>query len=261
MNLCNVDNEVDGQIYLVPDSSKPQGSGYISVGMSVGTSKQIVIADLCIDTGADFTVCNTAFLKMYFGPNVLKHLIQPWRLPRLRSATGHSLQLLGLIEATLHLGEYILTLNVLVHEESVPVFLLGSDAFYGRIIIDRGMYLAFPEDKYPPIPIKYELVTKLVKAVTQSQISPRSSALIQVSVTDNARLTGKEILLTPIEDCPSGNIHTCKDTRNVLVSYETPVRNSVGVIDSQGNSFVLVENDTDDILTILPDFDCLQRLD
>ena len=26
MNSCKVDNEVDGQIYLVPDSSKPQGS-------------------------------------------------------------------------------------------------------------------------------------------------------------------------------------------------------------------------------------------
>ena len=36
------------------------------------------------------------------------------------------------------------------------------------------------------------------------------------------------------------------------MKYKTPVRNTVSVIDPQGNSFVLIENDSDDILTILP---------
>ena len=57
----------EGRVLLVPTSSKPQGSAYISVKMSIGTSSQLVLADLCVDTGADFTICDSAFLKAHWG--------------------------------------------------------------------------------------------------------------------------------------------------------------------------------------------------
>ena len=242
----------EGQVLLVPSSSKPQGSAYISVQMSIGTTSPVVLADLCVDTGADFTICDDAFLKAHFGKDALKHLTYPDRIPKLRSATGHNLEMLGVVKGTLYLGECQLDLDILVYEGTIAVFLLGSDAFYDRLIYDRGLYIAFPEDKYPPIPIKYELVKKLVQAVCQSQVSPRSSAVIQVQVTKNSRLTGKEVLLTPVNDLSLQGFYPYKDTPNILVKDETPVRNTVAVIDSLGNSFVLIENDTDDILTILP---------
>jgi ATP-dependent 26S proteasome regulatory subunit len=44
----------------------------------------------------------------------------------------------------------------------------------------------------------------------------------------------------------------CVQSQSMSTS-SSPVRNSVSTIDSQGGAFVLVENDTDDILTILPD--------
>ena len=248
--------EVKGKDHSVPNTSKPQGSAYISVKMSIGVSKELVNVDLCVDTGADFTVCDTAFLKKYYGPDALKHIRRPWRLPILRSATGHTLKMLGVIDTVIHLGTYVLSISALVHDEDISVFLLGSDAFYNRLIFDRGMYLAFPENKYPPVPIKYELVKKLVKAVCQYQIPPRSSAVIQVNVTDNARITGKEVLLTPMSPFYKNNNHQYKDI--AFIDDEAPVRNTVSVIDSQGNSFVLMENDTDDILTILPDYEIAQ---
>ena len=233
----STDIEVEGYINLGLDASKPDGSAYISIHISIGTFLKPVATNLCVDTGADFTICDSTYLTSHFGENVLKHISIPWRLPKLRSASGHELKMLGTIKVTLHMGEYQMELDVLVHQGTLGIFLLGNDAFYNRLIYDQGKQLAFPDNKYPPIPIKYELTRKLVKLVRQTQVAPRSSALVQVKVTDKAQLTGKHILLTPL-------------TEEI---YETPVRNTVSVIDSQGNSFVIIENDTDDILTILSD--------
>ncbi len=54
-----------------------------------------------------------------------------------------------------------MNLDILFYEGTISVFLLGSDAFFDRLINVRGMYIAFQKDKYPPIPIKYELVKKI----------------------------------------------------------------------------------------------------
>ena len=104
-------------------------------------------------------------------------------------------------------------LEVLVHQGTLGIFLLGNDAFYNRLIYDQGKQLAFPNNEFPPIPIKYELTRKLVKLIHQSQVAPRSSALVQVKVTDKTQLTGREVLLTPL-------------TEN---NNETPVRNTVSI--------------------------------
>jgi hypothetical protein len=38
------------KLLIIPASSKPQGSAYISVKMSIGTSNTNVVTDLCVDT-------------------------------------------------------------------------------------------------------------------------------------------------------------------------------------------------------------------
>ena len=35
--------------------------------------------------------------------------------------------------------------------------MLGNDAFYKRLIYNQGKQLAFPNNEYPPIPIKYDI--------------------------------------------------------------------------------------------------------
>jgi hypothetical protein len=89
---------------LNPSIAKPEGSPYISVRMSIGTGTtiQIVNTDLCVDTGADFTVCDSAFLEYHFGKDALTHLVKPWRLPKLKSASAR--MAVGLLRPTASLG-------------------------------------------------------------------------------------------------------------------------------------------------------------
>ena len=248
-------SDTSNQINLIQGKEKPKGSAYVSAKMSIGDSEELAAVNICIDTGADFTLCDVAFLKNHFGGHdAIKHIYHPYRVPNLRSASGHVLQILGKVEVTLLLGEFMMNLHVIVHEGDVGMFLLGSDSFYDKLIYDRGKFLAFADSRHPPIPIKYELVKDLVKAVGEYRVAPRSSALIPVNVTDNAQFTGKEVILSPIVESHTSDQRHCArhQTASTLCS---PVRNSVSTIDSLGNVFVLVENDTDDVLTILPDTD------
>jgi hypothetical protein len=170
--------EYQDQVNLIKGKEKPKGSAYVSCRMSIGDSEQLADVDICIDTGADFTLCDSTFLKVHFGGNeALKHIYHPYRVPNLRSASGHVLQILGKVEVKLLLGEFIMNLAVIVHEGDIGMFLLGSDSFYDKLIFDRGKFLAFADDKHPPIPIKYELVKNLVKAVGEFRVAPRSSVI------------------------------------------------------------------------------------
>ena len=85
--------------------------------MSVGMTKKYVKAEACMDTGADFTVCDTAFVLSHFGAEALteKFLYYPERLPSLRSATGHNLKTIGKLMITLRMGTYHLRMGVIVY--------------------------------------------------------------------------------------------------------------------------------------------------
>ena len=51
-NLGTVDYK--GHINVAVDSTKPEGSAYISIQISMNSSKRLVNTDVCVDTGADF---------------------------------------------------------------------------------------------------------------------------------------------------------------------------------------------------------------
>ena len=262
-NQTDDDQEIEGltgQINLTR-FNKPKGSAYIFVKIKVGESKRSVSAYVCVDTGADVTLCDSTYLISHFGKDALKHVVPMSRPPKLRSATGHNLEILGKVALLLYLGEYELDVQVLVYKGESSIFLLGNDSFYGRLIYDRGISLSFADSSYPPIPILYELDRDKVKAIKQYHVAPRSHALIQVKVTDSPQLTGKEVMISPLneEDHNSFKEHIedgCP--ANFMFDNYVPVRNTVGVIDSQGHSILLVQNDTDDILTINPEVEIAQ---
>ena len=233
-------------------AKKPMGSAYIHVKMSIGRSSKVAEVYVCIDTGADLTLCDSAFLINHFGETALKHVVVMAKPPKLRSASSHCLKILGKVKTTLFLGQYELTTHIIVHEGKAGILLLGSDVFYDRLIYDRGKYLAFADNKYPPIPIHYELSRGAVKAITQYQIAPRSNALIQVQIVKGAQLTGKEIVLSPINDENHSHI-TTEDKLQCIQCQLNPIRNTISKIDSNGNSLLLIHNDSDDILTIMPE--------
>ena len=148
-------------------AKKPLGSAYIHIKMSIGRSSKQADVYICIDTGADITICDSTFLINHYGENALKHVVVMSKPPRLRSASNHCLKILGKVRVTLFLGTYELSTHIIVYEGKSGIFLLGSDVFYDRLIFDRGIYLAFADNKHPPIPIYYELAKGAVKAITQ----------------------------------------------------------------------------------------------
>jgi len=234
-------------------ANKPHGSAFVRIKLSLGKSKIQVDAKLNVDTGADMTLCDSAYLINHFGDSVIKHIVPMNNPPKLKSASGHYLKILGKVHLTLHLGEYKMRAHVLVHEGKSNVFLLGSDYFYDRLIFDRGLFLTFADKKYPKVPIQYELSKRTVKALTKYHVAPRSHALVKVKVTEDLQLIGKEIILSPIEDKDLSNVNNC-DYHDCTV-HGDPVRNTVSVIDSEGNAILLIQNETDDILTIEPDIE------
>jgi hypothetical protein len=233
-------------------AKKPLGSAYIHTKMSIGRSNKKSDVYVCIDTGADLTICDSAFLIHNFGENALNQIAVMNKPPKLRSASNHYLKILGKLKITLYLGSYELNTHIIVYDGKKGIFLLGSDIFYDRLIFDRGIYLAFADSKHSPIPIHYELAPGAVKSVTQYQVAPRSNALIQVKVVNGSQFTGKEVVLSPVEE--NEHSHISSDiTEQCMQCQMNPVRNTISKIDSNGNSLLLVHNDTDDILTILPD--------
>jgi len=274
-NVCmtkNTNNDTaesitEAQINFVRDTKKPAGSAYVHIYVSLAVNRQPVKMFVCVDTGADFTICDDSFLKSHFGKNVVEHITPMKVEPRLKSASGHILKILGQIRLNLYLGQCEMKIPVIVHEGKSNVFLLGSDSFYDKLIFDRGKFLAFANDKYPPIPIHYQLSTKLVKAVLTSRVAPKSSALVSVRVTNDAQLIGQEIVLTPLSKLPSNPkvtrsttdcSHNPEDNINDECDYDNPIQHTVSKIDTQGNAFILINNTSEDILTIPSDVEIAQ---
>ncbi len=111
------------------------------------------------------TLLYSLYLTYNFGPNALKHVVAMNKPPKLRSASSHYLKILGKVKVTLLLGTYEFSIHVIVYEEKRNVLLLGSDAFYNRLIYDRGKYLAFADKRHKPIPIHYELTPGAIKSI------------------------------------------------------------------------------------------------
>ena len=234
-------------IQATQNKAKPKGSATVRVKMRIVDTDLVGEADVCVDTGADITVCTSAYLVKVFGLNSLLWVNSYTRLPKLLSASGHLLSILGKINLKLELGTFPLQLKVIVQENMQSSnFLLGSDAFYGKMIFDRGKYLAFSGGNHQPIPIKYQLERTAAIATTQTSIAPRSSALVPVKVTNSSQFVGQQVILSCSNDW-TGEVETWKPW-NTCKYPESPVRDTVSVINSVGEAMVMVQNFTEDYL-------------
>ena len=229
---------------------KPRGSASVSAKMQIMHTGLEGHADICIDTGADITVCTSAFLIKCFGHEALQHINASGRLPRLQSATGHLLKVLGRIHLKLTLGTFCMQLKVVVQENHILInFLMGSDVLYGRMIFDKGKFLAFGDGRHQPVPIKYKLDQKVAKVTVNSSVAPKSSALITVQVTKDPQLVGQSILLSSLNELiePTGK---GQGHEKIMVN-QCPIKDTVAMVGPEGCAMVMVENSTEDILTFL----------
>ena len=78
---------------------KPMGSAYILINMSVIEAPELKVnARVCVDTGADMTICSHVFIIKKFGEKTLKTFVKEISNPlRLKSASGHPLKIFGCI--------------------------------------------------------------------------------------------------------------------------------------------------------------------
>jgi len=85
---------------------KPIGSAYILINMSATEAPELrVNARVCVDTGADMTICSHTFVIKKFGEQALQTLVKTIsNPPRLKSASGHPLKVFGCIDLELYLG-------------------------------------------------------------------------------------------------------------------------------------------------------------
>ncbi len=181
------------------------------------------------------TICSHMFIIKKFGDKALQTFVKEIsNPPRLKSASGHPLKIFGCIELNLYLGEYEMSLKVMVYENKADFLLLGADAFYDRLIFDRGKYLMIAEGDHPPIPIVYQLENSKATVANEYYVAPKSEALIKVQVSKDTQMVGQQIMLSPISN--SLNI--------------TPFKDTVSMVDDEGNALMIVENVSEDILKI-----------
>ena len=215
---------------------KPVGSAYILINMSATEAPELKVnARVCVDTGADMTICSHTFVIKKFGDKALQTLVKTIsNPPRLKSASGHPLKVFGCIDLDLYLGEYKLSLTVMVYENKVDFLLLGADAFYDRLIFDRGKYLMIAEGDHPPIPIVYQLENNKATVAQEHYVAPKSHALVKVLISKDTQMVGQQVMLCPISN-----------ELNI-----TPFKDTVSTIDDTGNALMMVENSSEDILKI-----------
>jgi len=212
---------------------KPVGSAYVFINMSVIEAPELKVkARVCVDTGADMTICSHVFVIKKYGEKALETFVKEIsNPPKLKSAL---LKIFGCIELNLYLGEYELPLKVMVYENKADFLLLGADAFYDRLIFDRGKYLMIAEGDHPPIPIVYQLENSKATVINEYYVAPKSEALIKVCVSRDTQMTGQQVMLSPLS--------------NELEI--TPFRETVSIVDDAGNALMMVENVSEDILKI-----------
>lgn len=223
--------------------SKPKGSATVEITIRIATTRIQARVEVVVDTGADITMCTSAFLLGALGQQSLDYVSQRGvRLPRLVSASGERLKAMGYLRIELGLGQYSLMAKVIVQENRThSIFLLGSDLMYGRCILDRGRYLAFAEGRYPPLPIRYRMGGSQCRLSQELFLGPGQAAVVPVELVEGGQLVGHEVVI--------GESKEGKGTVGGLV-----VENSLAEIDAEGRSKVLLENQSNESITLAAGF-------
>ena len=225
----------------VPQGAKPPGTGYVKARLRLSNLPE-VDTFICVDTGADFSVCTSQFIIHHFGEQAIYKLQKPSPIqPKLKSATGHSLNTLGTVVLQITMGTYSFSFRVLVYKHSAVTFLMGNDCVYDRLICNQGKFISFAEKGHKPVPILYFLPHEYARTVKFCSIAPNSSSLVPIRVSEPHGLPGQNVLISPIE----GSID----------SYDTGYEHlidTVSTVQPNGVAYAWVENNTEDYLKILP---------
>ena len=214
-------------------AGKPEGSAIVVAEITINNTNLKGKAGVTIDTGADTTLCTIGFLLGVLGEDAAEHIQPIQNPPRLRSATGHYLTILGQVELDLLIGTYKLRTWVVVQEGDVMIFLLGSDVFYDRLTFDKGKRLIFNDPAHEPVPVFYTIGSKQLINQELRNLAPISKALLSVHVTDDESKFGRTVLIRPAEG-----------------PMAVPVVSTVAKISKNGDILVMAVNNSNYAMSI-----------
>jgi hypothetical protein len=126
MNLCQTD----------PLDSLPCSIGSPMIQISVALGRMYTTWNACIDTGSERTCCTRHYALQLVGDRLDALLQQPANMPKLRSATGHQLKVLGALNTTITIGGFSIKHPVIVYARNHKEALLGNDIIRGNLTIN-----------------------------------------------------------------------------------------------------------------------------
>jgi hypothetical protein len=130
MNLCQTD----------PLDSLPCSIGSPMIQISVALGRMYTTWNACIDTGSERTCCTRHYALQLVGDRLDALLQQPANMPKLRSATGHQLKVLGALNTTITIGGFSIKHPVIVYAGNHKEALLGNDIIRGNLTINVHPY-------------------------------------------------------------------------------------------------------------------------
>ena len=212
----------------------PEGSAYVKTEICIPPLPPKDI-HLCIDTGANYTICSDAFLIFHFGKQVIEEVKWSNKLPKLKSATGHKLKVIGYIDTQMKMGTYAFEFQVLVYEHKECIFLLGNDCFYDRFIYDSGKFISFKDGTHEPVEIEYFRSFRKALVNKICYLAPNSGKVMPVKVAKPLQLTGNAIMMQPLAE---------------RLDYRVTVEPTVSLIQPDGSALLWVSNHSDDVVQI-----------
>ena len=223
--------------------------------------------DAIVDTGADRTLCRLGIAKQLFGAQT--DTVMKTSKARLRSVTGHRLNVLGEIMMTLEIGGVQIKHLVLVADDSVPPFLIGNDFILNRISLIKGKIFKIHGNNDNrtdvDVPINYNPKKMVVHTKQKEIIPPNSTKLImgklnidQGTKEDLLLLQGAKVLLSDMESkhLAMRNLLMRQSEKRCQPVYYTDqgfnITESVCTISEEGDVPCLVLNATEEVVEIRP---------
>jgi hypothetical protein len=184
------------------------------IQITICLGKHRCIWHACIDTGSERTVCTLPYALDLVGDRLQFLLQHPANMPNLRSASGHPLKIMGVLNTKIKIGNFQIQHPVIVYDGPQREALLGNDVIKGNLIIDRSEKLKFADSTIPPVDIKYRSHAKLGSTLTKTILGPRQSALIALTVGSEDQYCVREAIVIQNpnivnDNCPIQFINTC----------------------------------------------------
>ena len=216
-----------------------------------------------VDSGADKTLCRRSIAEQIYGPEVEEKIRNS--NSKLKSATGHRLQVFGEIIMDIQIGGAIIKHPVLIVDDTVPPFLLGNDFMLNRVSLHKGRLFQLHGVKKGNsiiVPINYNPRKMSILASKKETVPPQSSKLIigrlqieQGTDEEKKLLIGSKLVLSDKDQENTEIDFSHKKRKKDLVMYSDRGYNVNDVVTRVGKDaevVLMITNGTEEIVEINP---------